>query len=70
MYNDSSILKIQVVDKDTKELLYETEPLELDHITSAEVDITGHTNIRLKVIDENNRACYCGVKEIVLRDLN
>lgn len=71
MYNDSSVLKIQVVDKDTKELLYETEPLELDHITSAEVDITGHTNIRLKVIDENNRACYyCGVKEIVLRDLN
>ena len=70
MYQGNSILKIQVIDKDTNELLYETEQLELDHITSADVDITGHTNIRLNIIDENNRACYCGVKEIVLSDLN
>lgn len=70
MYNDSSVLKIQVFDKDTNELLYETEQLVLDHITYATVDITGHTNIRLNVIDENNRACYCGIKEIVLSDLS
>lgn len=70
MHYDSNIIKIRVTDKDTNELLYETEQLELDHITSAKVDITGHTNIRLNVIDENNGACYCGIKEIVLSDLN
>lgn len=69
MYQGNSIIKIQVIDKDTNELLYETEQLELDHITTTMVDITGHTNIRLNVIDENNRACYCGIKEIVLTDL-
>lgn len=69
-YQGNSVIKIQVIDKDTNELLYETDPLVLDHIETAKVDITGHTNIRLNVIDENNGACYCGIKEIVLSDLN
>lgn len=68
MFFDSNVAKIQVLDLDTNELLYVTEKVEMGHSQTAEVDITGHDNIRLNFIDENSDYYYIVLKDIVLSE--
>ncbi len=68
-FSDSTIAKVQVYDRDTDELLYESDKVERRHTKTAEVDITGHSNIRLKFIDESNNYYNIVLKDIILSDL-
>ena len=66
MFYDKTILKIQVIDPDTDEILYVTDKVRNGHSDTTEVYIGDRNNIRLNFVEENGGACMCYVKDIIL----
>ena len=65
---DNTTVKIQVVNKDTEELLYESDELEPGYPVDVEVNIRDIDNIRMNLIDEENGYSTCFITNLYLKD--
>ncbi len=65
---DDTTVKIQVVNKDTEEILYESDELEPGYPVDVEVNIRDIDNIRMNLIDEENGYSTCFITNLYLKD--
>lgn len=67
-YGENSSVFVRVIDKDTFDVIYESENIVANHSISCDVDITNHKNIRLQFIQVSKDVEYSMIKDVILSD--
>lgn len=67
-YNANASVFIRVIDKDSFDVIYESESMTADHSISHEIDVTGHKNIRIQFIQVDKGVDYSLIKDVCLSD--
>ena len=67
-YGDKVTAHLSVIDKDTFEVIYETDDLVKGQTGIAEVDVKNHENIRIQLIPTDGYVAQVFLKDIYLSD--
>lgn len=67
-YSQNSEVFVRVIDKDTFEVIGETDTIKGKNGITAEIDVTGHRNIRLQFVEAKPSAEQILIKDIMLSE--
>ncbi len=65
-YYDDSNVYVRVIDKDTFDVILETDKIAVGQSNTLDVDLTNHKNIRIQFIQEGSRVHYLLAKDVIL----
>lgn len=65
-YNSNSAVFIRVIDKDTFDVIYESENIVANKSIKCDVDVTNHKNIRIQFVQVGDSVEYSIIKDVVL----
>jgi hypothetical protein len=65
-YYDTSEVYVRIIDKDTFDVILETDKIVVGQSNTIDVDITNHKNIRIQFVEDKNGIEYLMVKDVIL----